>query len=311
MRGAGVNLHRFALRWRRPSQRLLVNAAHELALQCVNVIDRAFVGFSWWTSPHIGGSDDVQLMFEVIESEQAIVKGKDAIGEIHVELRRRRKSLELPHHVIGEVANATCGERRQSGKVGRKVLSEFLAQPFDDAAPHDWIVGTVANRDFVSPRGQHGAWPRPNESVATDSFSALHGFQQESILLAACDAQEGPDRRKQVSTQGLGHRYQGGVAAEAMESLVVGRDHEPYVVAEGITRIIPGDSERHRFLAPLPRAAYTRKVCLPDEQRSKASSGCGRLWWRSGNLRRFLWQPRSRTRKRRILGNNKRRGSTL
>ena len=46
----------------------------------------AVVGFARRFGPHVGGGDDVQLVPQVIESQQAVVKGEDAIGQLQIVL---------------------------------------------------------------------------------------------------------------------------------------------------------------------------------------------------------------------------------
>src|SRR6516164_8247627 len=112
MAGGRAHLDRFAPGSSRPPKLLSMNTADQLLLECCNVFERSVVRFSWRLSPYIGQRNDVQLTLQVIERQQPIVEGKGTVRQIDIRLGIFRKTLELPHHVVGKVADASAGERR-------------------------------------------------------------------------------------------------------------------------------------------------------------------------------------------------------
>ena len=105
-----------------------MDTAYQLALQRIDVGKRAIVGLAGRLRPHIGGRNDVQLVLQVIERQQPVIKRKYAVRQVNVDLRGLRQALELAHHVVGEVAHASGGKRRQSWHVCRAVLPQPLPQ---------------------------------------------------------------------------------------------------------------------------------------------------------------------------------------
>jgi hypothetical protein len=56
----------------------------------------------------------VELVAQMIEGQQPVVKGEDAIGEPDVVFRALGQALELPDHVVGEISDAAGGKRRKA-----------------------------------------------------------------------------------------------------------------------------------------------------------------------------------------------------
>ena len=64
---------------------------------------------------NIGRGDDMDLVAQVIERQQAIEKHQHAIGQRKIILGMLADIFQLPHCVISEVADRARGERRQPG----------------------------------------------------------------------------------------------------------------------------------------------------------------------------------------------------
>ena len=56
----------------------------QLALNRLYVGQRAIVGFARRLGLHISGGDDVQLVPQMIEGQQPVVEGEDAIGQLEI-----------------------------------------------------------------------------------------------------------------------------------------------------------------------------------------------------------------------------------
>ena len=208
-----------------PVQVLLAKSASQLVLDGCDVGEGAIVGFAWRFRANIRRRNDVQLMAQMVERHQAVVKGEDTIGQSQVILGALRQAFKLTHHVIGEIANTTGGEGRQIRNRRGTILPQVLAQQLDHAPLAALDVRALANRQLPAPRRNYPSWLRAKERVTPDLLSAFDRLQQEGILLPLGDAQEGPDRSQQIGAQSFHHWDERGVAAELQETLVVGRDH--------------------------------------------------------------------------------------
>src|SRR5215471_5939594 len=130
----------------------------------------------------------VQLMTQVIEGQQAIVKREDAVRHIEVPLRLVGKSFELPNHVVGEVTDAARGKRGQARYHCGTVLPQLLPQNIDYTAFTPPKRRTIADRDFVTSSRDHGPGLSSKKGVAPNLLATFHRLQQKGVFLPDSDA---------------------------------------------------------------------------------------------------------------------------
>ncbi len=185
----------------------------------------AIVGFARRLRANVSCGDDVNLVAQMIEGQQPVVEGEDAIRKAYVILSAIRQPLELPHHVVGEITDAAGSKWRQSRQTSWTVLPQVLAQQIHHTtlmAPHR---RTFTNRQLVATRGDHGSRLRAQEGIASDLLATFDRFQQEGILLPRSDTEKRSHRRQQVRAQSFCHRNESGVTAQLQEALKVGGKH--------------------------------------------------------------------------------------
>ncbi len=92
-----------------------------------DVAQGAVVGGAGLFGGNVGGGDDVDLMAQVIEGEDAIEEHEDAVGNMEVVLGAVADVFELANDVIGAIADGSGGEGRKTFDLGGTVLvEEFL-----------------------------------------------------------------------------------------------------------------------------------------------------------------------------------------
>src|SRR5208337_4484333 len=216
------------------------NATDKLALDGGDVGEGAIISLARRFRADVGGRNDVHLVPQVVEGQQAVIEGEDAIGQTEIVLGALGQALELSHHVVGEISDAAGGERRQLGQSCRLELPQTIAQQLDHTALAPFHRGAVANRQLFSSRSNYHARPGAEECVAADLLAALHRLQQERIILSSRDAQERAHRRQQIRAQRLRDGHQREVAAELQKTFVVRREHRELIRIREVYRGLYG-----------------------------------------------------------------------
>ena len=73
----------------------------------------------------VGGDDEVDLFLDVVEGEDLVEEHEAGVGDVElVGCRERGQTLDLADDVVGEEADGTGGEGRQTGEAGGNVCGE-------------------------------------------------------------------------------------------------------------------------------------------------------------------------------------------
>ena len=208
-----------------PVNVLRANPALKFCFDYSDVGESAVIGLARRLRAHVSGGDNVKLMAQMIESQQPVVEGENAIWKPYIILRTIRQPLELTNHVIGEIPHATGSKRRQVRQDSGTMLPQVLSQQVHDAALAATHRRALAECQIFSPRGDHGPWLSAQEGIAPNLLAALNRFQQEGILLPGSDTEKCSHRSQQVGAQSSCHRYERGLTAELQEAFEVGRKH--------------------------------------------------------------------------------------
>ena len=98
-------------------------SSDQLSFQNGDISQGVIVGLSWALA-HIGGSDDVNLVTQVVKGEQPVEEHQQPVRQGQVVLGTFADLFQLPHHVVGKVAHGACGKRRQPLQRGGTVLAQ-------------------------------------------------------------------------------------------------------------------------------------------------------------------------------------------
>ncbi len=165
----------------------------------------------------------------VVEGGELSDDGQDGVGLPEVVWRRVRQVLDLPDHVVAEVADEPGVQRRQVGQVRRvERAQDRLERGQDpvragDPAAAQGVEIEVAPGRHVGAVGHDGGQRvAADERVATPALTAFHRFEQEAArVTGADDLEEGRDRGDGVGHQLAPHRHDPVPPGECPE--VVGR----------------------------------------------------------------------------------------
>ena len=204
---------------RRPQSR------SQFLFQNRNVRGGAVISPARTLARHIGSGDDVNLVAQVIERQQAVEKHQHAVGQGKIIFRMLADIFQLPHRVVGEVSHRARGERRQPGHDRGTMLPQQFLDDLNRAALALLFLLAALHHN-VSARAPHlHVRTRAQKGVAADLLATLHRLQQKGVRLIGRDREKGGDRRQQVGRDRLHHRHQRGLSGEAGKFLVVGTQH--------------------------------------------------------------------------------------
>ncbi len=105
--------------------------ALQLLFQHGNIGDSAIVGAARAFAGNIRHCDDVDLMAEVIEGEQAVEEHQDAIGNGQVVLRMFADVFQVADDIVSKVADGASGEGREAGDRSWTMLAQLFLQDFE------------------------------------------------------------------------------------------------------------------------------------------------------------------------------------
>src|SRR6202521_1295758 len=109
-------------------------AAGQLLLEDCNVGCGAIVGPARALARNIGGCDNVNLMAQVIEGEQAIEEHQHTIGQGKIVLGVLTDFLQLANRVVRKITHRARREPWQAGEGSGTMLPEQLLHNWQDAA---------------------------------------------------------------------------------------------------------------------------------------------------------------------------------
>jgi hypothetical protein len=190
-------------------------ACSQLLFQDGNVGSGAIIGAPRTLPRHIGIGDDVDLVAQVIEGQQAIEEHQHAVGQQKIVLRLLADILQLPDCVVGEIPHRACGEWRQSRHDRRTMLAQQFLNHLDGAARASFLAFAALHHDVSALRSHLHVRAGSQKGVAANLLATLHRLQQKSIRLVGSNCEKGGDRRQQVCRDRLHHRHQCGFAGEA------------------------------------------------------------------------------------------------
>src|SRR6185312_5644523 len=153
----------------------------ELLFNAGNVTHGAGIGLLGRLVAHIGRGNDEDLMPNVVKRQQPVKEHEHAVRQFEVVFGSLREFFQLAHGIVRKEADGAGGERRQSGKVSRFVLTQQAVQNFKGIAFKLLARLTLFQRDVVAASAQHHIRTYAKESVAANFFAALYGFKQEGV----------------------------------------------------------------------------------------------------------------------------------
>ena len=152
--GSGVNFQ-FALSRprgfapvRRPQSR------SQFLFQRCNVLRSPVIGLARTFARHIGGGNDVDLVAQMIERQQAIEKHQYAVGQGKIIFGVFADIFQLPHCVVGEVADRARGERRQPGHGGGTMLPQQFLDDLNRVPLALLLLLAAPHRSMSPPRAR-------------------------------------------------------------------------------------------------------------------------------------------------------------
>ena len=115
---------------------------------------RPVVGAARTLARHIGGGNDVDLVAQVIEGQQAVEEHQYAVGQGKIIFGMFADIFQLPHCVIGEVAHRACGEGRQPGHSGGAMLPQQFLDDLDRVSLALFFASCRAALSMSPPRAR-------------------------------------------------------------------------------------------------------------------------------------------------------------
>ena len=98
----------------------------QFALDLSDVAQGAVIGGPGRFGGDIGGSDDVDLVTEMVEGEHAIEEHENAVGNVKIVLGCLADVLQLADDVVGAIADGAGGERAAGLQPGRAGAGEAV-----------------------------------------------------------------------------------------------------------------------------------------------------------------------------------------
>jgi len=122
---------------------------------------------------HVGCGDDEDLMAHMVEGQQSVKEHQAAIGSLQIVLSEFGELLQLADGIMGKEPDRAGSERRQSAKMGGRVLAQQTVKHLEDAAFELLLLAIPLQRDVAAAGAQQHVRPRSQKSVAANLFSAF------------------------------------------------------------------------------------------------------------------------------------------
>src|SRR5205823_3787781 len=97
---------------------------------------------------HIGGSNNVDLLADMIESQQAIKKHETAVGDLEIYFGFGWQLLNETYSVIGEETYGAAGERWQIWQFSGLMFFEQFGGEIKDIAPVALALSSALKQDL-------------------------------------------------------------------------------------------------------------------------------------------------------------------
>src|SRR5512142_394694 len=101
--------------------------------------------------PHVGSRDDMNLVPQVIERQQAVEEHQGAVGQLEIILRVIADVFQLADNVVGTKTNRARKERRQARNVGRLVFLKKVLRDLEDVAGSFLAFAPALQDDLATP----------------------------------------------------------------------------------------------------------------------------------------------------------------
>ena len=160
---------------RRPQSR------RQFLFQHGNVGSGPVISLARTLARNIGRGDDVDLVAQVIERQQAVEEHQHAIGQREIVFGMLADIFQLPDHVVSEISDGARGKRRQPGHSRRTMLPQQFLHDLNRASLTLFLLLAALHYDLAAPRPHLHIGTRSQKRVASDLLAALHRLQQESI----------------------------------------------------------------------------------------------------------------------------------
>ena len=152
----------------------------------------------WLFVTDIRDRDDVNLLAKMIERENTIEKHQEAIGNFKIFTRLFGQFLELAHSIVGNESNRPTIERRKIGQGGETMFPKQLCENVKQLSLAALGRSSFSERDLLSAALKHHVRTNAEKGVTSNSFTALHRFQQKRFLFSRRNTQKRRYRSQQI-----------------------------------------------------------------------------------------------------------------
>ncbi len=144
----------------------------------------------------------------MVEGQHFMEEHEAGVGQAQIVFRLLGDALDLPHYIVGEEAHSAGSEWRQSCNVSRLMAAEEFLHQRKDVALGLASLAILRDDNFLS-AGHDGAERMDaDKGIATNFFSLLDRFEQETLRLVCGETQEGSNRRFQVGSERAVQRHE-------------------------------------------------------------------------------------------------------
>ena len=196
-------------------------ACSQLSFESGNIAHCPVIGTPRIFSRNVCRSHNVNLVAQVIKSQQPVEEHQFTVGKREIVLRMFANLFQLPHNVVGKISDGPGGEWRQPRNCGRLVLASAEASRTRNTLPLALAPPSAFDFNGRPSRPQPHVRPRSQKCVAADLLAALDRLQQERMWFVFCNRQKRRDRREQVGAHRFHHRHQRCRARQAGEFLEI------------------------------------------------------------------------------------------
>src|ERR1700722_2439099 len=106
----------------------------ELFFEHGNITYSPIISAAWTLARNVSGGHNVNLVAQMIESEQPVKEHQFAIRQGQVIFCTLTDVFQLPYYIVRKIAYRSCSEGRQPGNYGWPMLTQQELYEFKDAA---------------------------------------------------------------------------------------------------------------------------------------------------------------------------------
>jgi hypothetical protein len=199
----------------------------EAFFEAVETAEGVGIGGLGLVATEVGGDDEEDFLFDVVEGEDLIEEHEAGVGQAEVVGGVAGQALDLPDDVIGKEADCAGGEGRKAGNAGGRVSMEGVAKEGEDVAGEAAGAAVLGELDVGAVGDDAAAGTDADVGVAAEMLAAFDGFEEETLRLGSGNAEEGGDGGFEVGGEGAVERDEGVGTGEAQElgAFGMGRPH--------------------------------------------------------------------------------------